>query len=121
MTTRDLSRSQLEALLIARALIGGDAVTWRILRVLKRDRVSPAVFAILERLVDDTLDDASSGPQTKAEAKLAERVRAVTVFDALRHSVYDLIQAAKALPARPRPPRAWERDLDAGLSAEEAA
>lgn len=97
-----LSRSQLESLIVARAVVFGDPQLFLV--ALDRSRVSPAVFAILGRMADRNLPDEQCAPQTKGQRELADRVCAVTVWDLMRTSVHELIAQSKALPliARPR-------------------
>lgn len=118
MTARELTRRQIEALIVARALVHGDHE--RFLLALDRSRVSLAVFALLERMGAD-IPDEERGPQTKGQRELANRVRAVTVWELMRVPVRSLLQQAKQLPTRPTPAKAWERDLAVGIEQETAA
>ncbi len=107
MRPRELTRVHLEALVVARALISEPA--W-ILARLDRDVVSAAAIGLLEQMAGPS-DELSEVTLTKAQQELAARVRAITVYELLLTSIDDLIAHVNALPARPVPPRAWERDL----------
>jgi hypothetical protein len=99
VTAEKLSRSQIESLIVARAVVFGDPQLFLV--SLDRSRVSPAVFAILARMADRNLPDDQCAPQTKGQRELADRVCAVTVWDLMRTSVHELI--AQSSPSRPAP------------------
>jgi len=100
--TRELTRGHLEALLVARALVLGDA--GRFLAGLDRARMSSAVLVLLERMGAPAHDDVERGPTSKAQRDLADRARAVTVWELMQLSERELFAKCKRLPftARPR-------------------
>ena len=96
-----LSRLRLETLLVAHAVTSTDPEA--ILVALDRRRVSPAVFALLEAMIQTERADEERGPKTKGQRELADRARAITVWELLERSRASLIRQANALPAIARP------------------
>lgn len=117
MTHPQLERKHLEALVVARAIVAPDPA--EILERLDRAIVSPAVFALVEQLLDDS--DPVVWFRTKGQADLAARAESLSLRELLEYPLETLLGLVNGLPARPLQAPAWERDLSVGLDQETAA
>jgi hypothetical protein len=122
MTHPFLTRAHLEAVLVALAAVRHDLAP-ELAACVDRRRLSPSAWALLEQLAYPTLDfrrqPGDVHTATVAQRSLADRVDRITVADICCWPVDVLLALVNRLPERNAGPKAWERDLAAGLETAE--